>query len=474
MNAPLDLRQLGMLKHPHINESGYDWCGGTPFDPVQTKTVELLTENPRAFVLNSQGTGKTKAALWAFDYLQRLRMVKRMLVVAPLSTLTFTWAREILGTCSRLKYVVVHGGSDKRRRLLAEPADVYIINHDGLTIMEKEVIARTDIDVLCVDEIAFYRNRSKRTRACQNVARAKPVVWGMTGSPTPNAPTDVFNQALIVNPHNVPKYFSTFREMTMLKINNFKWVPKKGALDVALTALRPSVRYTLDDVMELPPFISRRQEVGLSSKQQKIYHEIKKDCYAMLQSGEVKAANAAAVMNKLQQISLGWVYLAGGQVAELDAGKRIAALIDTIESCERKVIVFVPFKHAMHGVAAALTADGISNLVVSGDTPLGERNRSFTAFQNTVEPKVLVAHPQCLAHGITLTAADTVVWFAPITSSEVYTQANARIRRVGQRHKQLFLHMQATPVERHIYDLLINKIDGQDTLLKALELACKE
>ena len=80
----------------------------------------------------------------------------------------------------------------------------------------------------------------------------------------------------------------------------------------------------------------------------------------------------------------------------------------------------------------------------------------------------------CLAHGVTLTAADTVVWYAPITSAEIYAQANARIRRIGQEHRQLFLHMQATPVEKHIYHLLTNKIDGQEDLLKLLEQACRE
>ena len=134
----------------------------------------------------------------------------------------------------------------------------------------------------------------------------------------------------------------------------------------------------------------------------------------------------------------------------------------------------MPFKHALAGISDALDKAGISNMHMSGDTPFKERDVIFQAFQFAREPKVLVAHPQCLAHGITLTAADTVVWFAPITSAEIYAQANARIRRVGQQHKQLFLHLQATPVEKRVYGMLTNKIDGQDDLMKMLEQACKE
>jgi SNF2 family DNA or RNA helicase len=473
MNAPAPLRQLGALPHPHIAQSGYDWAGGNPFH-VQVKTVELLTENPRCFVLNSQGTGKTKAALWAFDYLQRVKAVKRMLVVAPLSTLRFTWAREIFDTIPRLKYVVVHAATkEKRRQLLAQPADVYIINHDGLKLLADEIMARKDIDVLCLDEIAIFRNRNKRTRICQTIARTKNIVWGMTGAPTPNAPTDVYQQAMIVCPQNVPKYFSTFRDMTMMRINQFKWAPRRGATETALRALSPQVRYSLDDVTELPPFVSRRQDIEIGPKQQKVYDDVRNLSFAALKSGEIRAANAGAVMSKLLQISIGWVYLSDGGIAKLDDGERTQALVDIVQASARKLLVFVPFKHALAGISDALNAHKISNLTMSGDTAFSDRDVIFSAFQNEVEPKVLVAHPQCLAHGVTLTAADTVVWFAPITSAEIYAQANARIRRIGQQHKQLFLHMQATPVEKHVYHLLINKIDGQDDLLKLLEQACR-
>src|SRR5262245_52527500 len=298
MNAPVNLRQLGMLPHPHINDSGYDWAGGTPFH-VQEKTVELMTENPRCFVLNSQGTGKTKAALWSFDYLQRLHIVKRMLVVAPLSTLRFTWVREIFTTIPRLSYAVLHGTPEKRRKLLAQPVDVYIINHDGLKLMEQEIIAREDIDVLCIDEIAIFRNRSQRTEAVKRVAGTKQVVWGMTGAPMPNAPTDVYQQARIVLPSNVPKFFSTFRDTTMYRLNQFKWAPRRGAQEVALRALQPNVRYSLDDVTELPPFISRRQDIEIGPKQKKIYDDVRRASFTMLEKGVIKAANAGAVMSKL-------------------------------------------------------------------------------------------------------------------------------------------------------------------------------
>ena len=109
--------------------------------------------------------------------------------------------------------------------------------------------------------------------------------------------SNVFRQAKIVTPHTVPKYFSTFRDATMYKINQFKFLPKVGAVETALKALQPNVRFTLDDVVELPPFIARMDQVQMGAKQTQIYAAVKRDCYALVQSGAIKAANAGAVSN---------------------------------------------------------------------------------------------------------------------------------------------------------------------------------
>jgi SNF2 family DNA or RNA helicase len=189
---------------------------------------------------------------------------------------------------------------------------------------------------------------------------------------------------------------------------------------------------------------------------------------------EITAANAGAVMSKLLQVSTGWVYSSDQSVVALDNDERVSALVDTVLSCDRKCLVFVPFKHALAGISKSLTSEGIEHAVVSGDTPANDRAQIFNTFQNTGKYKVIAAHPQCLAHGITLTAADTIIWFAPVTSLEIYDQANHRIRRVGQSHKQLVLHLQATPVEKKIYALLRRKQKVQDKLLELFEGSSKE
>jgi SNF2 family DNA or RNA helicase len=451
----------------------YDWCGWQPFR-IQIATTELLVGNQRSYVLNSMGTGKTKCALWAFDHLKQLGGVNRMLVVAPLSTLRFTWGNEILSTVPTYKFVVLHGTREKRKQLLEQPADIYIINHDGLKLLSKEIIARRDIDCIVFDELAAFRNKTERTLNAAKVAQSKTIVWGLTGAPTPNAPTDTFWQAKVVTPSTVPKYWNMFRDELMFRVSQFKWLPKANAIDKAIAVMQPSVRFTLDDVMELPAFVSRNVEVEMSERQKLVYREIQQTCVSLIENKQITAVNAGAVMTKLLQISLGWVYADRRRIVDLHATARQSALVDLCEAAEHKVLVFVPYKHALAGLAKALAAAGRDVAVVSGETPPRERTDIFNAFQNSGKYTDLLAHPGCVAHGLTLTAADTVIWYGPVTSSEIYEQANARIRRVGQKHRQLFLHLQATPVEHKLYQLLINKVRVQDKLLELIEELSRE
>jgi SNF2 family DNA or RNA helicase len=430
----------------------------------------MLTLEQRAYVLNGMGTGKTKALLWAFDYLRSNNVCGKMLVSAPLSTLTFTWAKEIFATTPHLKYAVLHGSRAKRLELLATDVDIYIINHDGHKVILNELLQRTDINMLCIDELAVFRNgQSSRHKSMKRVADRMEWVWGMTGSPIPTSPTDAWAQARLVTPNRVPKFFGRFREDLMVKVSPFKWSPKHDAVERAFAALQPAVRFTLDDVVELPDLIERFIDVELGPQQDKIYKALAAQCYAAVQSHEITAANAGAVMMKLLQVSTGWVYSRTKDVVSLDNNNRITALMDAIESTDRKVLVFAPFKHALAGISAALTSGGYEHAVVDGDTPAARRAEVFSLFQNTDKFRVILAHPQCLAHGITLTAADTIIWFAPVMSLEIYDQANHRIRRVGQKHKQLILHLQSTPIEKKIYRMLQNKQKVQDKLLKLFE-----
>ena len=470
IRSTICLRALG-YRIPNPMLCYYDWRGGKPF-AVQRATCDLLTTNPRSYVLNAMGTGKTKAALWAWDYLHGNGLAGKLLVVCTLSTMNVVWGAEVFSTLPGRVAVVLHGSKKRRLELLDGNADVFIINHDGLRTIQEALTLRTDIDALVLDELAVYRNNSDRSKQMRKFAERFKTVWGLTGAPMPQAPTDVWAQAKIVTPHTVPKYFRQAQELLMNRLNQFKWVPKNNAIDVAFGMLQPSVRYSLDAVTELPPVIERTIDVPLTAQQKKAYEALSKAFQADVQGQKITAVNAAVAMGKLLQVSGGWVY--AGQTRDainLDATPRLDTLVDLINSNERKVLVFVPFIHAIQGISAVLTSNGIEHACVHGGVPSGARSEIFNAFQQTTKYKALLAHPQCLAHGLTLTAADTVIWYSPITSLDIYDQANARISRIGQAHKQQVIHLQSTSVERKIYRLLQAKARVQDELLAMLAQA---
>lgn len=466
---------------PSSIRTTYDWNGGTPFD-IQVRTCESMTENPHSYVLNSMGTGKTRCALWSFDYLKKLGLVNKMLVVCPISTMTFTWAREMLLATPHLRWSVLHASADKRLKLLADKnVDVYIVNHDGLRIIAKEIIARTDIDVICLDELAVYRNVTQRTKIVTRVVANKPVVWGMTGAPMPNFVTDIYNQIKIITPSRVPKHFSWLRDELMYRINQFKWVNKTGAIDKAFNYFQPSVRYTLDDITELPDaIVPPPQQTELGKEQRRIYDELRKYSVTLIRKGEVNAMNAGVLMGKLLQVSAGWLYDSKHVAHQLDGEARLDALTDIIDGATGKVIVFANYLHVLDGVHDHLVAraNAMRKDVrgfhmphkITGSTSPTARTVIFNTFQNNPAHRgPLVVYPKCISHGLTLTAADTIVWFGPPLSAETYDQCNARIRRVGQKNKQLFVHLSSTPIEQRVYKLLTDRLLQQDSFLHLLE-----
>lgn len=449
----------------------YDWNGGTPYE-VQKKTVAMMTTNRAAYVLNGLGTGKTLCSLWAFDFLQKAGEANKLLVVSPLSTIQSVWASEAFRYMMHLKVEVLHGSKAKRLEALNRDADIYVINHHGVGTIFDELMARTDIDTLVIDELSVYRNGSSNlNKSMRKLARTKQWVWGLTGSPMPREVSDVWGLCQILTPHTVPKYFRHLKSELMYQAGPYRWVPKSDAVDRAFQMLQPSVRYALDDVVELPERVFRYVDIPLGKQQDDIYRTMKNEAAAKVATGEINAANEAAVMSKLLQIACGWVYGGTGstrEVFELDNDNRVQAMVDTINDSERAVLVFVPFKSALAGLSKVLEKEGIPHAAISGDTPAGKRSEIFDDFQTTDKYKVIVAHPSCLAHGVTLTAASTIIWFGPVLDLEVFFQACGRITRIGQKHKQLVLMFGGTKIEEQVYKMLGKKDAAQTSLLNLI------
>ncbi len=464
------LRALG-YQVPSPLESYYVFGGTKPYE-TQIKTAAFLSMNKRAYCLNGMGTGKTKALLWAYDYLRSEGATGRVLAVVPLSTMVNTWQSECFQTVPHINAAVLHGSKERRLKYLNSDAEILIINHDGITVIFDELMAALksgDITHVIIDELAAFRHKSSsatgRTSCMMKLAAAAEWVWGVTGTPVPNKATDAWAQCRIVTPNTVPRYFSHFQNATMVKDGPFKWKPRPEALEIVHKAMQPAIRFSLDEVVELPDCVEQHRTVTLGVNQKRHYNEMRKTAMAKIGTHEITAMNAGVEFSKLLQISMGWVYDGDGAIVQLDNEDRVDALLNVIEAAPKKVIVYVPFKHALEGLSEALTKAGVDHAVVSGDTPPNKRPEIFRLFQQTNKYKVILAHPRCMAHGITLTAATVTVWFSPITSGDIFEQASHRFRRIGQKERQLLLMFAGTPAETRLYKLLLGRRSQQLDLL---------
>jgi SNF2 family DNA or RNA helicase len=281
----------------------------------------------------------------------------------------------------------------------------------------------------------------------------------MTGTPAAQSPTDAFGIAKLVNPKNVPRYFNSFRDTVMTKQGPFKWVPRPDAVETVHRVLQPAIRFTKDECLDLPDLVYAKRRVELTPQQKLYYEKLRKELLFAAADEEVTAINAAVKANKLLQISCGAVYTDDGNTLEFDIKNRYNVLREVIDETTNKVLVFVPFQHTIGILTAALRKDGITAEIISGKVSPGERTKIFSDFQTKHDPRVLVIQPQAAAHGVTLTAADTIVWWGPTPSLETYAQANARIHRAGQKHKCTVVQLVGSGMEHRIYTLLDQKID---------------
>ena len=429
----------------------------------QRETMRFLVENQRAYCLSGMGTGKTASTLWAADYLMSQGVIRKVLIVAPLSCLERVWGDALYTTLHSRRFVILHGSKQQRLDALKTNWDFAVVNYHGIGIIGEHL--PNDVDLIVFDELATLRNHKSKTLwgEAKKIVTPSRWVWGLTGSPTPNAPTDAYAQSKILTPERYNGSYTRCKSDMMLQLGPFKWVPRNNAEKIVDQMLQPSIRYALEDCIDLPETIYQERDAEMSVEQKHHYNKLKQECVTEIRGMQVTAVNAAVLMTKLIQSACG-VIRSGEELMEIDFGPRFSVLEEVIEEAGGKVIIFVPLSGVLHALERKLKKK-YTTAVVEGSTSSGKRNQIFSDFQSTANPQLLIAQPACMAHGLTLTNAATICWFAPITSHEYYCQANARIVRPGQTKVTNIVHISASPVERKVYAALREKGKFQSLVL---------
>jgi SNF2 family DNA or RNA helicase len=447
--------------------SEYDWPrphGFTPFDHQKT-TAEFLISNRKSFCFNEQGTGKTASVIWAVDYLMKVGVVSRVLIVCPLSVMKAAWQEDLFKFALHRTVAVAHGGREKRKQIINGHSEFVIINFDGVEIVKKEIIAG-GFDLIVIDEASAYKNaQTDRWKTMRDISKVVKGLWMLTGTPAAQSPVDAYGLAKLVNPKGVPVFFGQFRDSVMQKVTDYRWIPKPTAQAIVHNALKPAIRFEKAQCLDLPELTFVDREAPLSPQQLKYYNTLKKQMLIEAAGEEVTAINAAVKLNKLLQISGGAVYSDTKEVIEFDVTDRLKVVKEVIDESSHKVLVFVPFTHTIELLTKYLTKNGITCDVINGAVSANRRAEIVKEFQTREEPKVLVIQPQAASHGLTLTAANTVIWYAPTSSVETYLQANARIDRPGQRNPMTVVHIHGSQTEKRLYSLLRNNINNHEKII---------
>lgn len=488
--VPRTLRNLQVLRWlnyvvPPVMD-GYDW----PIEPgrkpyrSQKLGANFHVLHPRCFNCSDMGTGKTLTMLWAADWLmlQHPPGTFRALIIAPLSILERVWGNAIFSNfLGRRSYEILHGTAEARLKALDRPADFYIINYDGVGIgahtrkrleldgFSKALAERDDIKLAICDEASAYRDaQTKRHRIARLVIGKKDYLWLATGTPTPNAPTDAYGLAKMVNNAH-GKSFTSFRQETMTQVrpNAFKWVARRDGYDSARRLLTPSVRFDIRQVWDGPEMTTQQRQVVLTPEQKKLLADLKRDLQVILKSGPpIPAANEAAARTKFIQVSLGAVYDEDHRSHAVDASPRIEELRSVIAEAPAKLIVFVPLTNIIELLYKELREH--TREVVNGDVGQKERARIFQAFQQRPDPRLLIVDPGTVAHGLDLWAAQTVVWYGPTDKTELYLQGNKRAHRPGQKFPVTIVQIVSNNLEREIFRRLETNTQMQGALLDAI------
>ena len=395
----------------------------------QNYAIEYIKANPVAGVFLSMGLGKTIISLTAIaDLLFDSFEVHKILIIGPLRVARDSWPMEISKWehLQHLTYAVAVGPLAERKAALARNADITIINHENVEwLVENNDF---DYDMVVIDELSSFKNHSaKRFKALQKVRPKVKRIVGLTGTPSSNGLMDLWSEFRLLDMgERLGKFITRYREAFFMpdKRNGqqvFSYKPRPYAEEEIYRRISDiTISMKCTDHLKMPELISSQYEVMLSPDERKQYESLKTELVLTVSDGEITAANAAALTNKLSQLANGAIYDDEKNIIEIHS-RKLDALEDIIESANgNPILVAYWFKHDLERISKRFE---VREIKTSKDI----------ADWNAGKIPVALIHPASAGHGLNLqSGGSTRVWFGLTWSLELYQQTNARLWRQGQ------------------------------------------
>ena len=402
----------------------------------QAYAIDYIETHPVAAVLLDMGLGKTVITLTAIaDLLFDSFKVHRVLVIAPLRVARDTWPGEIRkwSHLQHLAFTVAVGNCEERRAALAQKAEITIINRENVQWLIEESGQPFDYDMIVIDELSSFKSwQAKRFKALMKARPRVKRIVGLTGTPSSNGLMDLFAEFKLLDMgKRLGRFIGQYRNeffrperMNGPIVYSYKPLPRaEEEIFRRIGDITISMKACVH--LRMPKLITTNYEVEMSPDEKEHYEDMKHELVLSLPDGEVTAANAAVLTGKLLQLSSGAIYGDDGRAIRIHE-RKLDALEDIIEGMNGKpLLVGYWFKHDYDRIAERLTKDGI---------PF-ERLDSKDSMRrwNAGQIQVGLAHLASTGHGLNLQAGgNTICWFTPTWSLELYQQMNARLYRQGQ------------------------------------------
>ena len=443
----------------------YQFLGLQPYKN-QLETITFMLNNSKGYNFSDLGSGKTASSLWFCDILFEAEKINKVLIICPLSITSSVWVDEINQVTPNRSYSLVLGARQKKLQALAKSAHFYITNHDCVRNYWEDIL-HSNFDIVIIDEVdAFKNSQSKRSKALHRILKHVKGAYGLTGTPMANSPEEAFGIAKAINPSKLPTpYITRWRQLTMLQLAPYIWIPNEQAEQIVYNTLQPAIRHKLEDCADIPDIIYEYREFQMEKSQAKLYKELFTHQIAEYNEGTIVAATAAVKFTKLLQIAAGAVYDEDGNTIVLPMKDKIQEVLH-VQNESGQVIIFCQFVEVIKQLHISLPG----SKVIYGAVSQKDRTKILKEFKDGAF-NILIAQPRVAAHGLNLQFCNTIIFWGPILGNSYYRQAIGRIRRSGQMRKQVIINFFSSKVEKQMYKTLETKNVSSEILLKMYEIS---
>lgn len=433
--------------------------------------LQKLEEQGCAALLMDMGLGKSLTSIAITGQLFNDKKIERVLVICPTSIIG-VWLEEFkkFADFDYCIEAIIGTTMSKRKdklKLLCHKIGlkVAIINYEATWRMEKELnIYKPDI-IICDESQKIKNPSASQSKTIHRLGVKAKYKIILTGTPVQNSPMDVFSQWKFLDPNIFGLSFYAFRNHYAVVggYYNHQILRYKNMDELTSKAHSVAYRITKEEALDLPEQIFLNRYCELEPTARKIYDTVVKESYAELMDGEITATNVLTKLMRLSQIAGGHVKDDEGRMQVISKSK-LNELRDIMEDViidnKKKLVIFARFIPEIESIKSLAREMDIRYSYITGEIKTEERSEMCSKFQNDNNIKLFIAQIQTAGLGITLTAADTAVFYSLDFNYANYSQAIARTHRIGQKNTCTYINLIATEtVDEKILKALESKQD---------------